>query len=218
MEWVGVEDSFFELGGDSLLAMRLIARIRAVLEAEIGIGELFTAPDGAGGGPVGVRCARADACRPGWRVRVRSVVPLSFGQQRMWFLNRLEEAGAGAAYNMPLVMRLSGDLDVAALRRGAGRRRRPPRDPAHRLPRDPTGAPASRSCEGAEQAAHRCSSTRSQKRTWTRAARRRDRPGLRHGDASCPGVRDCSRLSRRRARARPGGLTTSRPTAGRWAC
>ncbi|WP_143220341.1 non-ribosomal peptide synthetase, partial [Actinomadura sp. CNU-125] len=48
------------------------------------------------------------------------VVPLSYAQQRMWFLNRLEEAGAGAAYNLPLVLRLTGDLDTAALEAALG--------------------------------------------------------------------------------------------------
>src|SRR5262249_58316015 len=42
-------------------------------------------------------------------------LPLSFGQQRMWFLNQLEGVGQGAAYNMPMALRISGDLDVAAL-------------------------------------------------------------------------------------------------------
>ncbi|RZM99763.1 phosphopantetheine-binding protein, partial [Streptomyces alfalfae] len=41
LEWVGADDGFFDLGGDSLLAMRLIARVRAVLDVEVGIGELF---------------------------------------------------------------------------------------------------------------------------------------------------------------------------------
>ncbi len=106
---VGAEDSFFELGGDSLLAMRLIARVRAVLDTEIGIGDLFTAPSPAqvvelaGAGAAGPRMPLVAAARPG-------LVPLSFGQQRMWFLNRLE--GAGAVYNMPLALRLTGDLDT----------------------------------------------------------------------------------------------------------
>jgi hypothetical protein len=43
------------------------------------------------------------------------MIPVSFGQRRMWFLNRLEEAGAGAAYNLPLVLRLVGEVDVVAL-------------------------------------------------------------------------------------------------------
>ncbi|MFE0179042.1 amino acid adenylation domain-containing protein, partial [Streptomyces sp. NPDC059002] len=123
LEWVGIEDGFFDLGGDSLLGMRLVARVRAVLEMEVGIGELFGAPtveglarfvsvgEGAGVGRVALRAG----VRPG-------VVPLSFAQQRMWFLNRLEETvpGAAAAYNLPLVLRISGALDVAALEAALG--------------------------------------------------------------------------------------------------
>src|SRR5216683_1654178 len=116
LERVGAEDSFFDLGGDSLLAMRLIARIRSVLDAEVSIRALFAAPTPAGvaglaeaGGEV--RAALVAVARPG-------VVPLSFGQQRMWFLNQLE--GTGAVYNMPLALRLSGELDRDALRAALG--------------------------------------------------------------------------------------------------
>ncbi|RXX45966.1 non-ribosomal peptide synthetase, partial [Streptomyces alfalfae] len=103
--------------------MRLIARVRAVLDVEVGIGELFGAPTvaglagliegghGSGGGRVVLR----PWVRP-------DVVPLSFAQQRMWFLNRMEEAvpGASAAYNLPLALRISGALDVAALELALG--------------------------------------------------------------------------------------------------
>ncbi|MEC4016311.1 non-ribosomal peptide synthetase [Streptomyces sp. H27-D2] len=116
VEWVGVGVSFFELGGDSLLAMRLVGRVRSVLGVEVGVRELFGAPtvaglaglvDGAVGG-VGVGLRSWE--RPG-------VLPLSFAQQRMWFLNRLEESGSegAAAYNLPLALRISGGLDVGAL-------------------------------------------------------------------------------------------------------
>ncbi len=107
---VGAEDSFFELGGDSLLAMRLITRVRAVLGAEIEIRELFGASS-----PAGV-ARLAEAGRKGARPALErrdlpDVVPLSFAQTRMWFLNRLE---GGSAYNVPLAVRLSGDLDTEA--------------------------------------------------------------------------------------------------------
>ncbi|MFF3327919.1 condensation domain-containing protein, partial [Streptomyces sp. NPDC002889] len=119
LEWVGADDSFFELGGDSLLAMRLIARIRAVLDTEVSIRALFSTPRVA-------EVARLiDA--PAGRTRVALTprprpeeLPLSFEQQRMWFLNRLEGAGDGAAYNMPLALRMSGELDVAALEAALG--------------------------------------------------------------------------------------------------
>ncbi|MFD9729917.1 amino acid adenylation domain-containing protein, partial [Streptomyces sp. NPDC059072] len=114
LERVGVEDSFFELGGDSLLAMRLIASVRSVLNAEIGVRELFGTATVAGLARL-VDGDRSDV-RSRTVVRERpETVPLSFGQQRMWFLNQLEGAGVGAAYNMSLALRLSGALDTAAL-------------------------------------------------------------------------------------------------------
>nr|ALK27915.1 non-ribosomal peptide synthase [Streptomyces sp. DSM 11171] len=118
---VGAEASFFELGGDSLLAMRLIARIRAVVDTELSIRELFTASTVAG---VARLIDEADGVAriPLVRQERPEVLPLSYAQQRMWFLNRLEEtdAGADAAYNMPLALALSGDLDVAALETALG--------------------------------------------------------------------------------------------------
>ncbi|QFG21424.1 condensation domain-containing protein [Actinomadura sp. WMMB 499] len=116
---VGAEDSFFDLGGDSLLAMRLIARIRSVLDAEVGIRDLFGAPTVA-------EMARAVREEQGGKrtalvARERpAVVPLSFAQRRMWFLNRLEEAGAGAGYTVPLALRLAGEVDVPALQAALG--------------------------------------------------------------------------------------------------
>ncbi|MFF4764763.1 amino acid adenylation domain-containing protein, partial [Streptomyces sp. NPDC001292] len=115
LDWVGAEDSFFELGGDSLLAMRLIARIRAVLNAEVTVRELFGAPSAAGMARL-VEHNDEDGVRTGLVARERpEVLPLSFGQQRMWFLNQLEEQGSGAGYNVPLTLRLTGELDVPAL-------------------------------------------------------------------------------------------------------
>ncbi|MYZ11901.1 condensation domain-containing protein, partial [Streptomyces sp. SID337] len=122
---------FFDLGGDSLSGMRLVARVRAVLDVEVGIGELFGAPTVAGlARCVGERLGSGSGSgsgsgfgRPVLAARVRpDVVPLSFAQQRMWFLNRLEETvpGAASAYNLPLVLRISGALDLAALEAALG--------------------------------------------------------------------------------------------------
>ncbi|MFF3327913.1 condensation domain-containing protein, partial [Streptomyces sp. NPDC002889] len=119
LESVGADISFFELGGDSLLAMKLIARIRAVLDSSLNIRDLFAAPTAAGAARQidelagEVRVALAVQPRP-------EVLPLSFAQQRMWFLNRLEGRGEGAGYNLPMALRLSGDLDVAALEAALG--------------------------------------------------------------------------------------------------
>jgi amino acid adenylation domain-containing protein len=107
----GPGDSFFDLGGDSLQAVRLIARLRAVLEAEVPIRALFADPTPAGlarvvSPDISARPALVPLPRP-------EQIPLSFPQQRMWFLNRLQEANA--SYIIPFAVRLTGDLDVAAL-------------------------------------------------------------------------------------------------------
>ncbi|HEV3287888.1 MAG TPA: condensation domain-containing protein, partial [Streptosporangiaceae bacterium] len=112
----GPDDSFFDLGGDSLLGMRLIARLRAVLETGVTIGDLFAGPTPAA---LARLVSAGSAGRPVLVPRSRDeLVPLSSGQQRMWFLNRLE-SGAGI-YNIPVAVRLAGDLDVPGLEAALG--------------------------------------------------------------------------------------------------
>ena len=128
----GVDDNFFELGGHSLLATRLVSRIRTA--AGCG-GAAPGAVRGTRPSPAWPRRLTQAGARPSPRLRAStrpSVLPLSFAQQRLWFLGQLE--GPSATYNIPIAVRLTGTLDTEALRRGAARRGRPARSPAHRLP------------------------------------------------------------------------------------
>ena len=109
---VGVDDSFLELGGHSLLAVRLIARVRAVLGATVTVRDVFEAPTVA---TLDALLGTAASAAPGLRPYERTThIPPSFGQRGLWFLDRL--AGPGPAYNVPVILRMTGCLDRTALR------------------------------------------------------------------------------------------------------
>ncbi|HYG10141.1 MAG TPA: amino acid adenylation domain-containing protein, partial [Pyrinomonadaceae bacterium] len=117
VEEVGVEESFFELGGHSLLATQLVSRVREVFGVEMGLRAVF-----------GEGTARAmsrvieEAMREGRgvggggkieRVGREGMLPLSYAQQRLWFIDQMEPGSV--FYNVPLAIRLSGHLNIEAL-------------------------------------------------------------------------------------------------------
>ncbi|MFD4470490.1 amino acid adenylation domain-containing protein, partial [Rhodococcus sp. NPDC058505] len=118
VERVGADDDFFELGGNSLIATRVTARLGAALDTTVPVRTLFE-----------VSTVEALAVRVGAHMgaggRVPLTVwerpdhiPLSLAQQRMWFLNRFDPSSA--VNNIPAAIRLGGDLDLAALRAAFG--------------------------------------------------------------------------------------------------
>ncbi|MCH9648390.1 MAG: amino acid adenylation domain-containing protein [Deltaproteobacteria bacterium] len=111
---VGRHDDFFELGGDSLMATRLLSRVRDQLAAKISLEQLFEAPTVAGLAVL-VEEAGRDEAEPIPRLDRSGDLPLSFPQQRLWFLHQLDPSSA--AYNLPGCLRLQGSLSRAALGR-----------------------------------------------------------------------------------------------------
>jgi non-ribosomal peptide synthetase component F/acyl carrier protein len=118
VERVGVEDSFFELGGHSLLATQVMSRVREAFGVEVALRELFERRTVEG------LSARIEAAMknndgveapPICPVSREQELPLSFAQQRLWFLDQLEPGTK--IYNIPLAVRLYGSLDVTSLRR-----------------------------------------------------------------------------------------------------
>lgn len=115
---IGIDDDFFDLGGHSLMATRLISRLRDLLGIEIPLRDLFEHPT------IADFAARIRDIRAERQIRSEDATgpvthtadhPLSFSQQRLWFLDRL--LPGSAAYNIPVALRFTGTLDTAALER-----------------------------------------------------------------------------------------------------
>ncbi|MBB4133176.1 non-ribosomal peptide synthetase [Xanthomonas sp. 3075] len=119
IDQVNRDDDFFDLGGHSLLAVQLIARVRDSLGVELQIGDVFTHTQLQ----ALARCL--DRSSPGEAQTIVAVdrstaLPLSFAQQRLWFLDRFDPHSQ-LAYLMPGGVRLSGPLNRTALRRALDR-------------------------------------------------------------------------------------------------
>jgi amino acid adenylation domain-containing protein/non-ribosomal peptide synthase protein (TIGR01720 family) len=121
VERVGIRDNFFELGGHSLLATQLLSRVRTALMLEIPLRSLFEAPTiaefaeyirGAKPELTGLVAPPLQAIAPDRR---NEPLPLSFTQQRLWFLQQLDPGSA--AYHIPGAIRLHGQLNLSALER-----------------------------------------------------------------------------------------------------
>ncbi|MGY2092202.1 amino acid adenylation domain-containing protein [Nocardia gipuzkoensis] len=114
VERAGIDDDFFALGGNSLLATRAVARVNEALESRITVRDLFEAPLVSALAARVVRGSADPARPPLVRSRRPDRIPLSLAQQRMWLLNRIEPESP--AYNLPFAIRLTGRLDLPALR------------------------------------------------------------------------------------------------------
>ncbi|MBV9772574.1 MAG: amino acid adenylation domain-containing protein, partial [Gemmatimonadetes bacterium] len=120
VERVGVEESFFALGGHSLLATRVVSRVRQAFGVELPLRALFEAPtvSSLAGRIEALRSADTAAAPPLERGERTGPLPLSFAQQRLWVVDRLDPGSP--AYNLPSALRLRGALDAGALRASLG--------------------------------------------------------------------------------------------------
>jgi amino acid adenylation domain-containing protein len=118
LERVGVEENFFELGGHSLLATSVFSRLREAFRVDLPIKTLFESPTVAQlarNVEAAMRAGSGMEDLPLLPIARGAHLPLSFAQQRMWFLHHLDPADP--LYNIPIALRLTGELDLDVLGR-----------------------------------------------------------------------------------------------------
>jgi len=119
VETVGAGSDFFALGGHSLLATQLLSRVREAFRVELPMRAIFEHPTVAGlareiAKAAGLGSTGGSTPPPIVRADRRADLPLSFAQQRLWFLDQLE---GGPLYNVPVALRMRGTLSIPALAR-----------------------------------------------------------------------------------------------------
>ena len=142
---IGIHQQFFDLGGHSLSATRIVARLRGVFQIPLTLRNLFENPTVAQLSNLLLEPSKQPDLPPVTRSDPEEPLRLSFSQKRLWFLAQLETQSR--AYHMPAAMRLDGALDVSALERAFGeilqrhqvlRSRYPKRDGQPMVVVDPT--------------------------------------------------------------------------------
>lgn len=115
---VGIKDNFFELGGHSLLVVQIISRVREAFGVELSLREMFENPTVAGLAESIERSIRGEHGAPVPPIKPvarEKVLPLSFAQQRLWFMDQFSPGNY--TFNIPAAINLEGNLDVAVLER-----------------------------------------------------------------------------------------------------
>jgi amino acid adenylation domain-containing protein len=118
---LGIRDNFFSMGGHSLLATQVVSRLRAILHIEVPLRSLFEASTIAELAPLVEQVLRGEHGKeipPLLPASREGQLPLSFAQQRLWFLDQLEPGGT--AYNIPVAIQLSGAVSIEALGNSLG--------------------------------------------------------------------------------------------------
>src|SRR5262249_43119973 len=116
VDQIGIRDNFFRIGGHSLLATQVISRIRSAFGVKIALRNIFDGPtveNLARKIDAAISAGDRAVLPPLVRVERGGMLPLSFAQQRLWFIDQLEPGSA--AYNIPGALRLDGRLNLETL-------------------------------------------------------------------------------------------------------